>query len=47
MSLVNAMNRESVLKGILAEFWDEYDYILIDTNPSLGSLQTASLYTKF
>jgi len=43
VSLVNAMNRESVLKGILAEFRDEYDYILIDTNPSLGMLTLNAL----
>ena len=41
--LVNAMSREQVLKGILAEVKPDYDYILIDCMPSLGMLTVNAL----
>lgn len=42
-NLVNAMNRENILKTILNEVKDKYDYILIDCMPSLGMLTINSL----
>lgn len=41
--LASAMNRESVLKRILANVKDDYDYIIIDTMPSLGLLTVNAL----
>jgi chromosome partitioning protein len=38
LELVNAISREFVLKNILAGVKTEYDYIIIDTAPSLGLL---------
>ena len=38
MSLLVAMNRESVLRMCLQDIKKDYDYILIDTMPSLGIL---------
>ncbi len=38
MYLVSVMARETVLKRMLAEIRDEYDYIIIDCQPSLGVL---------
>ncbi|WP_270657815.1 ParA family protein [Eubacterium callanderi] len=38
MSLLVAMNRESVLRMCLQDIKKHYDYILIDTMPSLGIL---------
>jgi chromosome partitioning protein len=43
ISLVNAMSREFVLKGILSEVKDRYDYILIDCMPSLGMITVNAL----
>lgn len=43
VSLVNAVCREAVLKGIVAEFKDDYDYIIIDCSPSLGMLTINAL----
>ena len=43
IELVTAMSREFILKGILAEFKDKYDYILIDCGPSLGMLTINAL----
>ena len=39
MLMINALARESILKRILSEISDDYDYILIDCLPSLGVLQ--------
>lgn len=38
MYLVSVMSRETVLKRMLASIKDEYDYIIIDCQPSLGVL---------
>ncbi len=38
VELVNTENREYILKHILAEVRDNYDYIIIDCPPSLGLL---------
>ena len=38
--LMNAFNRESVLKGIINTIRDRYDYIVIDCPPSLGLIVT-------
>ena len=38
VNLVNAMSREQVLKYILEELKEEYDYILLDCGPSLGMI---------
>ena len=38
VALVNAMSRESVLRGTLSELKANYDYILIDCPPSLNML---------
>lgn len=38
MYLVTVMSRETVLKRMLAGIRDEYDYIIIDCQPSLGVL---------
>jgi chromosome partitioning protein len=43
MSLVNAMSREFMLKSILSEIKDKYDYILIDCMPSLGMITVNAL----
>lgn len=37
-ALVNVMSREHILKAVLEPFREEYDYILIDCQPSLGLL---------
>ena len=41
--LVNAEERESVLKKALASIKDNYDYIIIDCSPSLGLITVNSL----
>lgn len=41
--LNNAMSREYALKNCLSDIKDNYDYILIDCNPSLGMLTINSL----
>ncbi|MEQ1733362.1 MAG: AAA family ATPase [Bacteroidia bacterium] len=38
LELVNATNRERLLKMALAKIKDEYDFIIIDCSPSLGLL---------
>jgi len=43
MLLVNTMNRESILKSILEEIKNNYDYILIDCMPSLNILPINAL----
>lgn len=43
VSLVNAMSREHVLKYILEEVKEEYDYILLDCGPSLGMITINAL----
>ena len=45
MSLVNAMNRESTLKNCLTSLKGNYDYIIIDSQPSLGMLAINVLAT--
>lgn len=43
MTLVNVMGRESVLKEYVSKLRDKYDYIIIDSNPSLGMLTVNAL----
>lgn len=43
VSLVNAVCRESILKGILSGLAEGYDYIIIDCSPSLGMLTINAL----
>lgn len=43
VSLVNAMSREVILKSIIDEVKDAYDYIIIDCSPSLGMLTINAL----
>jgi len=43
MTLVNVMSRELILKAVLEEFKQNYDYILIDCSPSLGMLTINAL----
>ena len=43
VSLLNVMSREYVMKNVLKEVKDEYDYILIDCMPSLGMLTVNAL----
>lgn len=38
LALINTLSRERVLSTILADILPEYDFILIDCNPSLGLL---------
>ena len=46
IEMLNIDNRENILKNILSQLRDHYDYILIDCSPSLGLItvnaQTAS-----
>lgn len=43
VSLVNAVCRESILKGILMQVSKAYDYTIIDCSPSLGMLTINAL----
>ena len=43
ISLFNAMSREFILKGYVDEIRGNYDYILIDSMPSLGMMTVNSL----
>ncbi len=43
LELMNVENRETVMKRILNEVRDRFDYILIDCSPSLGLLTVNSL----
>lgn len=43
MSLVNVMSREMILKSVIENIEDNYDYIIIDCSPSLGMLTINAL----
>lgn len=43
ISLVNAMSRETILKCIMQEYKNDYEYIIIDCSPSLGMLTINAL----
>ena len=43
IELIGRKNRERVLKSILADIVEEYDYILIDCSPSLGLITVNAL----
>lgn len=43
ISLVNAMSRETILRQYLETVKPLYDYILVDTSPSLGMLTVGAL----
>ena len=45
LSLINTLSRERVLSTMLESIVDDYDYILIDCNPSLGLLVINALTT--
>ena len=43
LELINKQNRERVLKGLLEEVKDNYDYLIIDCSPSLGLITVNAL----
>jgi chromosome partitioning protein len=43
LSLINTLSRERVLSTLLSDVQNQYDYILIDCNPSLGLLVVNAL----
>lgn len=45
LSLINAMSRETVMRNVLHQYKDSYDYILIDCMPTLGLMTINSLST--
>lgn len=46
LKLVTAMARERILRNIIQNYRDKYDYILIDCRPSLGMLTMNALTTS-
>lgn len=46
LMLTNVMSRETVLKRFVSTISDRYDYIIIDTNPTLGLLPINALTTS-
>src|SRR6478736_5370124 len=45
IEMINYPDRESVLKNILKEIKDQYDFIIIDCSPSLGLITVNALTT--
>ena len=43
IEMLNLKNRERVIKNLLDQIRDEYDYILIDCSPSLGLITVNAL----
>jgi len=43
IEMLNIDNRENILKGLLAQLRERYDYILIDCSPSLGLITVNAL----
>lgn len=43
VKMLNTLNRENILRNIIRDFKSDYDYILIDCLPSLGSLTVNAL----
>lgn len=43
IEMLNIDNRENILKGLLSQLRDRYDYILIDCSPSLGLITVNAL----
>ena len=43
ISLVNAMSRETILRQYIGVIKENYDYVLLDTSPSLGMLTVNAL----
>lgn len=43
IEMINYPNRENVMKGLLDEVRDKYDFIVIDCSPSLGLITVNSL----
>ncbi len=43
LELINKPNREKVLRNLLAQVKDDYDFILIDCSPSLGLITVNAL----
>ncbi len=43
ISLINAMSRETILKALFEQIKDNYDFILIDCQPSLGMMTINAL----
>jgi chromosome partitioning protein len=43
IELINHPNREKILKGVLKNILEDYDYILIDCSPSLGLITVNAL----